>query len=446
MPRDRRKGKIMEHAPLLIAALIVLIVLSGLFSATETAYSCLSRIKMKGLATRSARAEKTLRLSEKFESLLTTTLIGNNVVNLSAAAVSGVLFAAALKDSPVDPSVVSTAVLTVVILIVGEITPKFFAKSLPEKMAMALYPFAISTYYILYPFKLIFGGYRLLIGKIFRFKPDDTITDEQLMTIVDEAEEDGTLKEKESDLIRSALEFDDLEVGDILVPRVNVVALPLDAEMSAFARVFRESGYSRLIVYEGSLDNIVGFIHEKDFYPLYLDGKKSVKSALENVFFVAEHTRISLILQRMQARRTQLAVVTDEYGGTLGIVTIEDVLEELVGEIYDEHDEEETPFIEREDGSVVFEGYCDIDLFFSEMGFTTETDANTFGGWVVEQFGEIPRAGREISVGGYRVKVSKATKKCVLQAIVRPESEGQDKEKEKKERPTGSEEDGDDEK
>lgn len=417
----------------LLAALIILIVFSGLFSCTETAYACAGKIKLKGLVNGgSVRAEKTLALSEKFESLLTTVLIGNNIVNLSAASVSGVFFAMLLKDSPVDSSVISTIVLTFVVLIFGEITPKFFAKAYPEKMAMALYPFAIGFYYILYPVNLLFRGYQKLISVIFKVKPDDTITDEQLMTIVDEAEEDGTLKEDESDLIRSALEFDDLEVGDILIPRVSVEAVSITASMQTVMEKFRDTGYSRLIVYKDTIDNVLGFIHEKDFYQCYLAKKTNVSSIVQQIFFTAEHTRISLLLKKLQARRCQMAVVTDEYGGMLGIVTLEDILEELVGEIYDEHDEENVPFRENEDGTLTVEGFCEIDDFFKEVGFETESDSNTFGGWLIEQFGEIPHAGRKIVVNGYEFKVLKASRKCVLQALVTPIIEKKEDESENK--------------
>ena len=414
----------------LIVALIFLIILSGLFSATETAYACASKIKLKGMVNGgNVRAEKTLALSEKFESLLTTVLIGNNIVNLTAASVSGALFVLLLANTPLDPSVLSTAVLTVIVLIFGEITPKFFAKAYPEKMAMLLYPFAISFYYILYPANLLFSGYQKLISVVFKIKPDDTITDEQLMTIVDEAEEDGTLKEEESELIRSALEFDDLEVGDILIPRVSVEAVPINASMDNIMKVFQDTGYSRLIVYKDTIDNVLGFIHEKDFYQSYFNKKPNVKSIIQQIFFTAEHTRISLLLRKLQARRCQMSVVTDEYGGMLGIVTLEDILEELVGEIYDEHDEENVPFHENDDGSLTVEGFCEIDVFFREVGFETESDSNTFGGWLIEQFGEIPHTGRKINVNGYQIKVLKASRKCVLQASVKPVQEEKEEEK-----------------
>lgn len=411
----------MEGSVPLIVALIALILLSGLFSATETAYSCASKIKLKSLANNgNKRAGSVLSFCENFERLLTTILIGNNIVNLSAAAISGILFSKALAGSAVDPSVISTIVLTVVVLIFGEITPKFFAKAFSEEAAMLLYPFILFFYYVLFPFNLLFRGYQKLISKIFKIKEDDAITDEELMTIVDEAEEDGTLKEDESDLIRSALEFDDLQVGDILIPRVSVEAISVTADMESVARTFRETGYSRLVVYKDTIDNVLGFVHEKDFYKSYLDKKTSVKGIIQNVFFTAEHTRISRLLRDLQARRCQLAVVTDEYGGMLGIVTLEDILEELVGEIYDEYDEESIPLHKKEDGSIVVEGFCEIDVFFKELGFETETDSNTFGGWITEQFGEIPHTGRKITVNGYEFKILKASRKCVLQALASP--------------------------
>ncbi|MBR7099949.1 MAG: HlyC/CorC family transporter [Clostridia bacterium] len=405
----------------LIVVLLILIILSALFSSTETAYSCFSKIKLKGMVNAgNVRAEKVLALGEKFESLLSAVLIGNNIVNLSAAAVSAGLFVLLLQGTGVDPSVVSTIVLTVAVLIFGEITPKLFAKTYPEKMAMLLYPFAIFSYYILYPLNIVFQGYQKLIAHLFKMHPDDVITDEQLMTIVDEAEEDGTLKEEESDLIRSALEFDDLKVGDILIPRVSVEAIPITAGMDAILKVFQQTGYSRLIVYKDTIDNVLGFIHEKDFYQSYFEKKTNIRSIIQQLFFTAEHTRISLLLRKLQARRCQMAVVTDEYGGMLGIVTLEDILEELVGEIYDEHDDEDIPFHENDDGSLTVEGFCEIDLFFDEVGFTTESQSNTFGGWLIEQFGEIPHTGRKINVNGYEIKVLKASRKCVLQASVRP--------------------------
>ncbi|MBP5242428.1 MAG: HlyC/CorC family transporter [Clostridia bacterium] len=419
----------MEGAGPLIVALIVLIALSGLFSATETAYSCVSKIKLKGLINNGKKqAERALAFTEKFESLLTTVLIGNNIVNLSAAAVSGILFSMALNGSNVSSDLISTIVLTVAVLIFGEITPKLFAKSYPETMAMGLYPFAIFFYYVLYPLNFLFRGYQTLLAKIFKIKADDTITDEQLMTIVDEAEEDGTLKEDESDLIRSALEFDDLEVGDILIPRVSVEAVPVNADMDTIAEKFRDTGYSRLVVYNETIDNVLGFVHEKDFYQSYLDKKPSIKSIVQQVAYTAEHTRISKLLRDLQARRCQMSVVTDEYGGMLGIVTLEDILEELVGEIYDEHDEENVPMHENEDGSVIIEGFCEIDLFFNKLGFETETDSNTFGGWITEQFGEIPHTGRKITVNGYEFKILKANRKCVLQAIAVPVREAEEEE------------------
>lgn len=421
----------MEGSVPLIVALIVLVLLSGLFSATETAYSCANKIKLKSLANGgNKQAGRVIALCEKFESLLTTILIGNNIVNLSAAAISGIVFANALKGAAIDPSVVSTIVLTVIVLIFGEITPKFFAKAFPERAAIFLYPFIIFFYYVLFPFNLLFRGYQKLISKVFKIKPDDAITDEELMTIVDEAEEDGTLKEEESDLIRSALEFDDLQVGDILIPRVSVEAISVSADMESVARIFRETGYSRLIVYKETIDNVLGFVHEKDFYKSYLDKKTSVKGIIQNVYFTAEHTRISRLLRDLQARRCQLAVVTDEYGGMLGIVTLEDILEELVGEIYDEYDEESIPLHRNEDGSVVVEGFCETDVFFKELGFETETDSNTFGGWITEQFGEIPHTGRKIVAQGYEFKILKASRKCVLQALATPvrENDGEEKE------------------
>lgn len=404
----------------LLIAIIALIVLSGLFSATETAYTSLNVIRAKSLSQKNPKYKKVLDLYDKYDKLISTILIGNNIVNITASSLA-MLFFAKIITTGIDYSVISTVVMTVLVLIFGEITPKYIAKAYPETVSKLLYPFIKLFYYILYPLVIVFGGIKVVIGWVFRIEHNDTITDEELLTIVNEAQEDGTLKEDESSLIKSAIEFDDLEVKDILVPRINMVSIPLDSEISHIKKVFETERYSRLPVYNGNIDSIVGIIHEKDFYRAC--GKKdfNIKNIMQEVVFVVEHTKISALLKKLQSNKIHMAIVLDEYGGTLGIVTVEDIIEELVGEIYDEHDEEFVTFKDNEDGSITVNCLTELDVFFEKFNIEeddVEFDANTVGGWVNEKLGELPTTGKTFSYKNLDVKVSKTTKKKVLEIKV----------------------------
>ena len=404
--------------PLLIG-IIILVILSAFFSSTETAYSCASKIKLRSLSTNgNKRAGKVLDLAEeKYDKLISTILVGNNIVNLSAATLSTLFFVELLKNVNVDSSVISTIVITVLVLIFGEITPKFIAKNAPEKMAMLFYPLVMFFYFIFYPFNFIFSGWKWLISKIFRLKSVEIVTEEEIMTIVEEAEEDGTLKEEETELIRSVIEFDDLEVIDILVPRVNVIAVENTDSMEEIRKAFDE-GYSRLPVYKDSIDTIIGTIHQKDFFNAYLDGKKDIKDILQKVYFTTEHVKISALLKQLQKRKIHIAVVLDEYGGTAGIVTMEDVLEQLVGEIWDEYDDV-VRHIENIGKDVwVVEGEMPLSDYFEHFELDDEDEnyeANTVSGWVVEYLGEIPRVGKKFEFNNLKIEILKSTNKLVLQ-------------------------------
>lgn len=404
----------------LLISLIALIFLSGFFSATETAYSCASKIKLRTLFTNgNKRAGKVLNLAEnRFDNLLSTILLGNNIVNLSASAIATILFAKLLINPAVDSAVISTAVVTVAVLIFGEITPKYIAKTYPEKIAMALYPFIISLYYILYPFNLLLCGWQWLVGKIFGLKKEEVITEDEIMTFVEEAEEDGTLKENETKLIRSVIEFDDLEVGDIFTPRVNMTAVEIHEEPEEILKAFQKSGHSRLPVYKESIDTIVGIIHIKDFYRIYTEKTGQLSDIVQEAHFTTEHTKISKLLKNLQNKRSQIAIVMDEYGGTLGIVTIEDIIEELVGEIYDEHDEKITLHRKISDSHFIFDGNAPLDAAFEVLGIDPEKaenyDANTVSGWVIELAGDIPVNGQKFEFENYTIEVLKSTVRKVL--------------------------------
>lgn len=399
--------------------LIILVLFSGFFSATETAYSCASKIKLRTFFNEGNRlAGLVLELcEEKYDKLLSTILVGNNIVNLTAAGISAIFFTLILKEKSVDPTFVSTIVITVAVLIFGEITPKYIAKTFPEKMAMLFYPVIKFFYYIFIPVNFIFSGWKWLISHVFKLKNIDVITEAEIMTIVEEAAEDGTLKKDETKLIKSVIEFDDLEVQDILTPRVNLTALDSKATMQEAKLLFEKSGFSRIPVYKDSIDSIIGIIHQKDFYRVYVEGKESFSEVIQEAYFTTQFTKISRLLKILQKKRMQMAVVIDEYGGTFGIVTLEDIIEELVGEIYDEHDAEISFHKKINDRTFLFDGNAPI----SEMNEVLEisddenkTEASTVSGWIIEQLGEIPIAGKTFSHRNLKIEILKSTVKKVL--------------------------------
>lgn len=298
---------------------------------------------------------------DKYESLHTAILIGDAAADLTAGALSVVAFGKLLGG---PGSVALAAVfIIVVVLLFGEITPRCIAAAVPEKLCFLVWPVLRLFYWVLTPFRLLFGGYAKLLAKAFKVKKEDSVTEEELRSIVDEAEEDGTLREDESELVRSALEFDDLKVEDILVPRVDVVAVREDSSMEEILATFRENRYSRLPVYREKIDDVVGLIHERDFYDAYLKGEKTIGHVVQNIVFTTDYARVSSLLKQLQREKIHMAAVLDEYGGLVGIVTLEDILEELVGEIWDEHDEESVLYGKIADGEYWADGKCDLGEF-----------------------------------------------------------------------------------
>jgi CBS domain containing-hemolysin-like protein len=422
----------------LTVAIVVLILLSGFFSGTETAYSCANKIKLKSLASNGKKnAKGVVKFADThYDKLVTAILVGNNIVNLTASALGTTLFAELLLGNAYS-DLVSTAVLTVAVLLAGEITPKYLASVYPEKMCFFVYPLMQLFYWILWPICKIFDGYKFILTKIFKLKKDETVTDEELMTLVDEAEESGTLKEEESELLRSALEFDDLKVEDILVPRVDVFAVAEDSTMDEIRKVFENCGYSRLPVYKDTIDNVIGLVHERDFFLAYLRGETNISHVVQDVVFTSEYTRISTLLKQLQKQKIHMAAVSDEYGGLVGIVTLEDILEELVGEIWDEHDEEEVLFGKIAEGEFWVDGKCELEPFFDlyekEVDYE-QFESNTVGGWVTEQFGIIPPIGETFRFENLEVRIVKATKQKVLKVRTRKLSEEEQAAEEKEEK------------
>ena len=401
----------------MIAAIVLLICLSAYFSATETAFSSFNKIRMKNKAENGdARAALTLRMAEDYDRLLSTILIGNNIVNITATTVGTVLFTK-LVGQGYGPTV-STVVLTVAVLLFGEISPKSIAKESPERFAMASAPFLRVLLTLLTPLNFLFTQWKRLLSRVIHTSEDAGITEEELITMVSEAENEGGLDEHESELIRSAITFGDLEVGDILTPRVEIAAVARTATMDQVAAVFAESGYSRLPVYQNSLDDIMGVVHEKDFYAARYRGRTDLDACVAPIHYTTPNTPIDHLLRTLQMEKSHMAVVVDEYGGTEGIVTMEDIVEELVGEIWDEHDEVVEQIRRQTDGSCLVSCAADLGDLYDLFSIRGTCDASTVSGWVIEQLGRLPKTGDHFQAEGLDVTVTRADRRRVLEIRV----------------------------
>ena len=393
----------------LILSLILLVGLSGFFSAAETAFTGLNRVRVKSQANDGdRRAAKVLALAEKYDALLSGILVGNNIVNILSASLATVLFTRLIGGRGVT---VSTAVMTVVVLMFGEIAPKSIAKEHPEQVAFAFYPLLRAILWVLTPIIFLMGCWQKLIYRVFKPSDDRGITEDELITIVEEAESGGEIDERESELIRSAIGFNDLTAEDILTPRVDVDAVSVEDSLDDVARTFEECGYSRLPVYEGSIDSIVGILHEKDFYSQR--GRRTLREMMAPPLCVTPTTRLADLLKLLQRTKNHMAVVMDEYGGVSGIVTMEDVLEELVGEIWDEHDEVVEDIVSLPDGALRVSGGASLDDLREQLSIPEEYESVTVNGWVTEVLGRFPQAGDRFEFDGRTVEVERVGRRRV---------------------------------
>lgn len=421
---------------MMVVILVILIIFSAFFSATETAMASFNRIRIKNKAEDgNKRAKLVLSYIDKYDRMLSCILIANNIVNISAASLATVLF---LQYFPIYGATISTIVLTCAILIFGEITPKSLAKDQPERFALFAAPLLRIFLFLLAPLNFLFSLFYKLAAKLLHTKAEEGITEEELITMVEEAENEGGLEPHESQLILAAIEFNDLAVMEILTPRVDIVAVDKNASMDTLELSFVESGYSRIPIYDNNIDNIVGVIHEKDFYAARYRHRhiSDFSSLIGEVLYTTGNSKISSLLQLLQRSKTHMAIVVDEYGGTLGLVTLEDILEELVGEIWDEHDEVLEEFKKQEDGSYLISCSADLDDLFDRFSLHGETnDSNSISAWVLETLGHIPVVGDHFVYENLDVTVTKVDNRRVLEirvALIPQEDSDTEIEKEEK--------------
>lgn len=398
-----------------IILLIVLILLSAFFSSSETAFSALNPLKLKHLSEKgNKRAEKTHKLSQSYEDLITTLLIGNNITNILASAIATVFFVRNFNNYAV---LLSTIVMTTSLLIFSEITPKVLAKKVPEKYAMSITPIVIFFKVIFHPFILLFRLWQKLLMKIFKFK-EETVTEDELLTIVKEAEIEGSINENESTLIKSVFDFDELLVDDIYTPRVNMIALDKSSTKDEVLEAFRSSGFSRLPIYDDNIDRIIGIINHKDFYNEVLIDNKKLSDIINNPIFVTNYMKVSGLLNLLKQEKEHMAIVKDEFGGTLGLVTLEDILEELVGDIWDEHDFVDEKYLKLDDNNYIVKGDMELDDLFELLDLDLDEEASTVNGFIQDKIGNIPIAGDNFVVDEYKFIVLSADNKKVIEVKI----------------------------
>ncbi len=414
---------------IMIAILIVCVALSAFFSASETAFTSANRVKLKTMAQNgNKRAKLAHAMAEDYDRLLTTILIGNNIVNIAASSLATSLFLVLLKDNPGLVTPVSTVVMTVVVLIFGEVSPKTIAKEAPENLAMSFAPILRVLCTIFTPFAVAFSQLKKLLTKIFDTEDGESYIEEELMTMVVEAESEGDMDAHEGELIRSAIEFnDDRDVLSVLTPRVDVTSIEDTATMEEAAELFRMSGYSRVPVFHEDMDHIVGILNEKDFYLQQHAGCTDITQIMKPPVYAPTTLKLSKLLKLFQAQKTHLIIVLDEFGGTEGIVTMEDVLEELVGEIYDEHDDVEQDKVLMDDGSMLVDGGMQLSELLDKLGVEDIYNAETVGGFAAEVLGIIPFVGAAFETDEIRGLVTHMEKRRVTQVRIwkkeLPESE-----------------------
>lgn len=399
-----------------IVLIVIMMIFSALFSSTETAYSSVNKLRLKNYeAQGNKKATTALRLANKFDQVLTAVLIGNNIVNIAMSSLGTLLFVSIFGDSGAG---ISTAVITILVLIFGEVLPKSYAKRNAEKLALLFAKPLSALVTVLKPAVWILNKISSLLAS---GEEAPSVTEDELKYMIDEIEEQGVIEEQESELVKSALEFDEISVDEILIPRVKVVGIEVGATIDEIKELFTTEMYSRLPVYEKSLDDIIGIITNKAFFKMLVEGGNDIKSIIQEVPHIADCKLISEAMRDMQRSKVHLAVVIDQYGGTKGIVTLEDIIEELVGEIYDEDDEIVTRIAKLAPNKFEIAGDMSVNDMLEQLNIDEDlvhTEYNSVGGWVTEVMEHIPEKGETAETGIFRLTASEVNEQTVEKVIL----------------------------
>lgn len=399
-----------------IITIIAMMIFSALFSSTETAYSSVNKLRLKNYeAQGSKKAAKALKLANRFDEVLTAVLIGNNIVNIATSSVSTLVF---IHFFGSRGAAISTIVITVLVLVFCEVLPKSYAKKNAEKLALA---FAAPLSVLVTVFKPLVWLFNKLSSLVSKGDEAPSVTEDELKYMIDEIEEQGVIEVQESELVKSALEFDEISVNDILIPRVKVVGVEINATIAEIKETFSSEMYSRMPVYEKSLDNVVGLITNKAFFKMIVEGGSDIRSIMQEVPHIADTKLISEAMREMQRSKVHLAVVIDQYGGTKGIVTLEDIIEELVGEIYDEDDEIVNNIYMLAPGKFEVAGDMSVNDMLEQLDLDSgliNTDYTSVGGWVTDVMEHIPEKGETAESGIFRITAAEVKDQTVEKVII----------------------------
>ncbi len=385
--------------PVLWVVFVILLLLSAFFSASETAYSSLNIVRVTNYAENGKKsAAKALKVHQNFDNTLSSILIGNNIVNIAMATIGTYISVKLISDDTVA-GIVSTAVVTLIVLIFGEIMPKSFAKRHAEGMALKTAYILSFLNILFFPLNLLFNGLSKLISRNKKEDDTPTITEDELETIVDNMADEGVIEENDSDLIINALKLSDKIIDDIMIPRIDMVAIEVDQPLDEIKKVFYDNQYSRIPVYKDDKDKILGILYERDFFTYLIEGKDfKIIDILKPAKYVNKKMPVDDFIRELQKEKVHMAIVSGKFGETAGLVTMEDALEELVGEIYDEHDDEEKElFTQIDDDEYLIDATVDLKVLFEELNLgKAPSDHNKLVGWLYEQIDDVPNAGEQI--------------------------------------------------
>lgn len=406
----------------LIFLLIVLILLSAFFSASETAFSSVNKIRLKNYVDEKRRgSKKALYIAENFDRALSTILVGNNIVNIAAASISTKVATDLFGGN--TGLVISTVGMTILILIFGEVLPKSFAKEHAESFSLLVSDVLYMLIQLFTPITALLVMLKQLVSKLFGNQKTDvpSVTEEELKVMINLSEEEGVIDNKEKELVHRSLDFNDILVGEIFTPRIDIVAVEVNQPIEEIRDIFLQERYSRVPVYEGDIDNVIGILSESDFFSQLVQGKKvNVRELLRTPLFVVESMRISTLLPELQKSKVHMAIVIDEFGGTSGLITLEDILEQIVGEIWDEHDEAVKTFQKINDYEYEFNAELPLDEFCDILGIEElESSSHTLGGWVFEMFERIPTVGESFEHESLTVTVRQVENRRIRKVLVR---------------------------
>ena len=386
--------------PFLWAILVVLVLLSAFFSSAETAFSSANLVRLKSLVEEGkTKAKKAIYVIDNFDKALTTILVGNNVVNIALATISATVLLNVFQDDPTLANIVNTLGVTTLILIFGELLPKSSAKANADQLAFLYGP-------VMYSLIKLFTPIIFVLKPLNNRRPRGmsegitTYSDAELETLIEQLEEEGSLGEERADMIQSVLDLDNTVVEDIMTPRVDCVMIEVNDALEKLEAIFIETGYTRIPVYQEDKDKVIGKVHFKDLMEAMFTGNKGVVADyVTDIVYVPETMTVDKLITELQRNQQHIAVVTGEYGGTAGIVTMEDALEELVGEIFDEHDEETSQFIESEPNQFIIHGDFSLDDLFDELDLPVpESEYSSVGGFLQARMENYPEGGELIEL------------------------------------------------